>query len=80
MFKTSQIIGIIIDAWKPDMVNAQKIIEVISTKYPKARLIIMMSALESLQALKLPPIKIDRAFIQTAIKDDSSSIIYEHDL
>ena len=60
MFKTTKITGIIIDAWKPDMVNAQKIIELLSAKYPKARLIIMMSALESLQALKMTPVKIDR--------------------
>ena len=61
VFKTTKIAGIIIDTWKPDMVNAQKIVELLSAKYPSAKLIIMMSALESLQALRIAPIKIDRA-------------------
>jgi hypothetical protein len=61
MFKTTNIAGIVIDAWKPDMGNAQKIIELISEKFQNTRLIIMMSSLESLQALKMTPIKIDRA-------------------
>lgn len=59
-FGTSDISGIIIDSWKPDMQNAKKILEVITEKYPKTRLLVMMTSLESFLALKTPPIKIDR--------------------
>lgn len=60
MFGTSDISGIIIDSWKPDMQNARKILEITNARFPKVKLIILMSSLETLQALKTAPIKIDR--------------------
>ena len=60
IFRTTVISGIIIDSWKSDMLNAHKILELIDTKFPTIRLIIMMSSLDSLQALTSTPLKIDR--------------------
>lgn len=60
MFRTTNISGIIIDSWKPDLQNAQKQLEAITAKFPNVKILIMLSSLESLQALKMPPIKIDR--------------------
>ncbi len=60
MFRTTNISGILIDAWNPDMQNAQKILELINTKFPDVKIIVMMSSLEPLQALTMNPIKIDR--------------------
>ncbi len=60
MFKGAAISGVIIDAWKPDMTNSKKILEVINVRFPGVRIIVMMPSLETLEALTIPPVKMDR--------------------
>lgn len=54
--------GVIIDSWGLGKPNAQKIIEVISELRPDAKIIVMASSVDSLEALKSEPVRIKHNF------------------
>lgn len=60
MFGKADISGVIIDAWKPDMINSKKIFELVGARFPEVKIIVMMSSLETIQSLTLPPVKLNR--------------------
>lgn len=52
--------GVILDAWSPDMANAQKIFERVGELFPTAQLIVLEPSLDRVRLLKTAPIKINR--------------------